>query len=75
MTKSEIFTKFKKAKKLINDKLVPVTAEEFKTRDLEVITLCEEYLSLYPELNDSDCYRAFYPAKLLSNLKALHDVS
>ncbi len=75
MTKLQIFTKFKQAKRVITDKHCASSAEEFILRDLEVISLCEAFLLKYPEMNDIDCYRAFYPAKVLANLKEISNAS
>ena len=67
MTKSQLLTEFKIAKRAINDKHSAASAEEFIERDKEVIELCQTFLSNHPEFNENDCLRAFYPATVLAH--------
>jgi hypothetical protein len=71
MTKTEIIREFKKEKLAVRDKHNAVTNEEHYAKDLELKTLCEKYLSVYPELNDKDCSGIGLPARMLKHLKGV----
>ena len=71
MTKQEIYRKFKKEKLAIFDSYCVTTLEEEIKRDNEVVSLCDRYLSSYPEMNDTDCHRAFYPVNTLMHTKRM----